>query len=174
MINFTPFPVLTTERLMLKQPDIKDADIYFFLRSDKRVNQHVKRNTPKTLQDAQDFIQHILKLARDNEAINWAICWKETGEMMGSICLWNFSEDLKTGEVGYDLHPDFQGKGIMSEALKAVLDFGFNTLDFHQIEAYTQYQNESSVGLLRKHHFQLVEGKRDEGNADNRVFELKK
>ncbi len=106
-------------------------------------------------------IAHI-QLLDDNlktdKAISWGITTKESNVLIGSICLWNFSEDKKTAEVGYDLDPKFQGKGIMSEALKAVLDFGFNQRGFETIEAYTDYRNIPSKKLLKLHSFCLPKG----------------
>lgn len=120
-------------------------------------------------------IAHI-QLLNDNlktdKAISWGITTKESNDLIGSICLWNFSEDKKTAEVGYDLDPEFQGKGIMSEALKAVLDFGFNQRGFETIEAYTDYRNISSKKLLKLHGFIPSEDKKDVDNQDNRVYYL--
>ena len=61
--------------------------------------------------------------------------------MIGSICLWNFSEDRKVAEIGYDLDPKYQRKGIMTESINAVLNFGFRKLSLEKIEAFTQKQN---------------------------------
>lgn len=64
--------------------------------------------------------------------------------------MWNFSKNNKTSEVGYDLNPIFQGKGIMNEALKSVVDFGFSKLNLNKIEEFTHKENESSKRLLKK------------------------
>jgi len=86
----------------------------------------------------------------------------------------NFSEDRKTAEVGYELLPNYHRKGIMSEALKAVLNFGFNELYLNEILAFTNKFNENSKSLLLKNNFTLEEGRVDEGFPDNLVFSLKK
>lgn len=59
--------------------------------------------------------------------------------------MWNFSKNNKTSEVGYDLNPIFQRKGIMNEALKSVVDFGFSKLNLNKIEEFTHKENESSL-----------------------------
>lgn len=71
--------------------------------------------------------------------------------------MWNFSKDNKKAEVGYDLNPLFQRKGIMSEALKSILGFGFNNLNLDKIDAFTHKKNESSKKLLEKNGFILLE-----------------
>ena len=88
--------------------------------------------------------------------------------------MWNFSQDNKKAEVGYDLNPLFQRKGIMSEALKNIIAFGFNELRLNKIEAFTHKENESSKNLLEKNGFILMEQKKDEKNRSNLIFEIEK
>ncbi|WP_239001346.1 GNAT family N-acetyltransferase [Elizabethkingia anophelis] len=83
------------------------------------------------------------------------------------------SADRKTAEVGYDLKPLYHGKGIMSEALVAVIEFGFSTLGLDKIEAFTSRYNEASKSLLLKHNFILNPERTDEDNLDNLIFELR-
>ena len=92
--------------------------------------------------------------------------------MIGNIVLWNFSKDRKTAEVGYDLSPEFQGQGIMDEAMKAVLHFGFNQLKLELVEAFTSKQNESSKKLLLRNYFKLNASRKDSDDEDNIIFEL--
>lgn len=94
--------------------------------------------------------------------------------MIGSICLWNFSNNLKTAEVGYSLYPEFQNKGIMSEALKSVIDYGFNELKLDKIEAFTHSKNEPSKKLLEKNGLQINHNRKDENNSFNTIFEIEK
>ena len=172
--NFTPFPILKTERLILRQTSIDDCDEVLFLRSNKEVNKYVKRPTPHNLKDAQIFVGKITKGIQNGENIYWCITLKESNKMIGSISLWNFSEDKKTGEVGYDLNPKHQNIGIMSEALNYIVNFGFNTLNLNKIEAFTHHSNESSKKLLTKQNFVHIKHRADEDNADNIIYELKK
>jgi len=170
--NFTPFPVLTSTRLKLRHLSVDDAADIFFLRADAEVNKYIDRPAPNHLDDARAFANKINEGIENGDHIYWAITQIDSDQMIGSICLWQFSDDRKTGETGYDLHPDFQGKGIMSEALKMVLNYGFNTLGLDKIEAFTHYANEASKQLLLKNHFILVPNKKDEYNANNLIFEV--
>ncbi|WP_298508869.1 GNAT family N-acetyltransferase [uncultured Kordia sp.] len=168
------FPEIQTERLLLKRLGNADWEIISFLRSDKTVNEFVKRPSAETKEKALAFIEKINNGIDNQLLYYWKITEKDASEMIGSICLWNFSEDKKTAEVGYDLHPKHQGKGIMNETLKGIIEFGFQKLNLDLIEAYTHRQNESSKKLLKKNGFTLIEGKIDPDNADNSVYELKK
>ena len=94
--------------------------------------------------------------------------------MIGNICLWNLSEDCKTAELGYDLIPEYQGEGIMDEAVKAVLHFGFNQLKLELVEAFTSKQNESSKKLLLRNQFVWNASRKDPENDDNIIYELHK
>lgn len=168
------FPEIQTERLLLTRLQNTDWEMISFLRSDKNVNEFVKRPNAETKEKALEFIDKISKGIDSQALYYWKITEKEIPEMIGSICLWNFSEDGKTAEVGYDLSPEYQGKGIMNESLKSVTEFGFQKLNLDLIEAYTHGQNKSSKKLLERNGFTLVEGKKDIDNADNIVYELKK
>jgi len=138
------------------------------------VNRFVQRVSPKTNYDALDFILTIKKRVQNNETFYFGITYKNQQNLLGTICLYRFSEDRTEAEVGYELLPDYHRKGIMSEALSAVLDFGFNELNLKEILAFTNMFNENSKALLLKHDFVLQEGRTDEGFPDNLVFSLKR
>lgn len=165
---------LETERLILKPIDESHVEDILKIRSNEVVNLFVKRIPPKTNYDALDFILTIKRRIENKETVYWGISLKNQTHLIGTICLWNFSEDRKEAEVGYELLPDYHRKGLMSETLQAVLNFGFNELNLLEIVAMTNKFNENSKSLLLKHHFLLQEGRTDEGFPDNLVFSLKK
>lgn len=165
---------LETERLILKNINETHVEDILRIRSNEVTNQFVKRNSPKNNYDALQFILTIKEKTQNNQTVYFGIAFKDQPNLIGTICLWNFSEDRKTAEVGYELLPDYHRKGIMSEALKAVLALGFNELNLHEILAFTNKFNENSQGLLLKYNFVLEEGRTDEGFPDNIVFSLKK
>jgi ribosomal-protein-alanine N-acetyltransferase len=173
-MNFSPFPILKTKRLLLTNLGLSDNHEILFLRSDPEVNKFISRPTPANLADADAFINKIAAGIEKGENIYWKISTKESNKMIGAISLWQFSDDLKTAEIGYDLHPDFQGKGLMSEAMNAVLNFGFNTLNFEDIEAYTHRDNHPSRHLLVGKGFKLIKDKVDPGNLNNIIYSLPK
>jgi len=170
-MKFKPFPQLKTERLVLRELLKSDWKRVSYLRTDPIVNQFVIRSNADTKEKAIDFIERTKLSIKNSELIQWSISLKNDFEMIGSICLWNFSEDRKTAEIGYDLDLKFHNKGIMNEAMKAVLKFGFNELRFEKIEAFTQQNNEASTKLLRKNKFVLNKDRFDEDNPKNIIFE---
>ena len=143
-----PFPALSTDRLQLRQPELSDAPAIFAIRANDQVNKHLDREPAKTVDDARAFIEKINAGIARNEAFYWVITFEET--LIGTICLWQFSEKPSKAEIGFELHPDFQGKGFMQEALAAVLEFGFSELKLNFIEGYTNLKNAGSIKLMEK------------------------
>lgn len=169
---FKPFPTLVTERLSLTPMTNSDIPQIFFLRSDAVVNKYVKRETPATIDDALAWLKKVEAKIENDETVNWAIRLKEQDEMIGSICLWNFSEDRKTAEIGYDLHPDYHGKGIMSQSMDAVTSYGRQTLGLDAILAFTQNNNDASRQLLVSKGFEVDLNQHDSENDANMVYAL--
>ena len=158
-LEFVSFPDLSTNRLFLRQLRTSDDTEIFGLRSDERVNAFLDRPKATTLDDARVFIEKINRGILNKEWFYWAITLKEetsenkVGKLIGTICLWNISAEKECAETGYELHPDYQGKGIMKEAMAAVIDFCFERLQLRRIEAFTHKDNGTSSRLLEKFHF---------------------
>lgn len=166
------FPKLESARLSLRKLEEADYEQIIYLRSDAEVNRFVKRPKAENREDAITFIEKINLQFLSGKSIYWVITQKGAEEMLGSICLWNFSEDGTTAELGYDLAPAAQGNGFMDEALKRILKFGFKEAGFQKIEAFTQKNNEASVKLLKKNHFTQNPERSDPDNSLNIIFEL--
>lgn len=156
-LNFTPFPVISTERLLLRSLNLEDDNEVLFLRSDVRILKYLDIPIAKNVNDARNFINKINDNIINNQCIYWGITNKKENKLIGTICLWNFSEDNFTAFIGYVLHPDFQGQGIMQEAFIEILNYGFKHLKLKSIEADVDPNNSKSVQLLKKNNFILKE-----------------
>ncbi len=167
------FQTLETNRLQLRKPIEEDAPQIFYLRSNDTVNQYILRAKQKDLKEAVSFINDRNNDIENGKIYYWAITLKGSEELIGSICLWNFSEDKTVSEIGYDLHPDYFQKGIMTEAIQEIINFGFNKLQLKNIEAFTHKENCSSVKLLEKNGFIYDLLRVDEGFPHNHIFVLK-
>lgn len=153
ILKFSPFPELRAERIILRKLSPDDAGEILFLRSNENVNKYIDRPPAKNIEDAVAFINKVNIGIANDKWIYWAICFKDNPELIGTICLWNLNEEEKKAEVGYELNPGQQGKGIALEALTKVVDFGFNVLYAEKIEAYTHKENIPSTKLLEKLNF---------------------
>lgn len=138
---------------MLRQLVSGDDNEIFALRSNDTVNKYLGRNPSKSIDDAKAFIQAITKNIESNNSIYWVITLNGTDKLIGTICLFHFSDDNLKAEIGYELLPDFQGKGIMQEAISKVIDFGIRHIGLTSIEAYTHSENQTSTRLLEKFNF---------------------
>ncbi|WP_419870303.1 GNAT family N-acetyltransferase [Chryseobacterium sp. CT-SW4] len=165
---------LETERLILKEINESHVDDILRIRSNDFINKFVDRISPQSNYEALDFILTIKRKAENRETVYLGISYKDQPTVIGTICLWNFSEDGKTAEVGYELLPEYHRQGIMSEALNSVLNYGFDELNLQEILAFTHRDNESSKALLLKYGFIWEEDKKDEEVPANLVFSLKK
>jgi ribosomal-protein-alanine N-acetyltransferase len=152
-VNFTPFPNLTTDRLILRQLKIEDENEIFVLRTDERVNKFLERIKPESLAKVREIIQKLNDGVSRNESCYWVITLKNESKVIGAIGLWNISRRDSAAEIGYELNPDFHGKGIMQEALSKVIKFGFETMNLQFIKAYTSANNHNSIKLLVKNNF---------------------
>lgn len=148
--SFTPFPILTTERLTLRQLAIADEQEIFTLRSDSEINKYLDRQISNTIDDARNFINKINEHVSKNDSLYWAITLSGSNTLVGTICLFGFSDEHNKCEIGYELLTDFQGQGIMKEAAQKVIDYAFNSIQVQKIEAFFHRDNQNSIKLLEK------------------------
>lgn len=153
--NFTPFPVLETERLILRDMKDEDAADFFTLRSDENVMKYIARPRAKTTEDALALIHRIRNTIQANDGINWGITLKNEDKIVGSVGLVRFKKENYRAELGYLLSPHLQRKGIMSEAIHAVLNYGFKVIGLHSVEAIIDPENIASASILLKNNFKL-------------------
>lgn len=139
-------PVLTTERLTLRQLQLTDAQEIFLLRSDAAINKYLNRQLCHNIDEAIGFINKIT----ENNALYWAITFSNKNVLLGTICLFDFDAENNSCEIGFELLTNLQGQGIMMEAAKKVIAYAFNTIEVKKIKAFTHEHNAASVKLLQK------------------------
>ncbi len=151
--NFNPFPELFTERLSLRQITHDDVNEIFFLRADEQVMQYIDRPRAAMIEDANRFIEMVNDATFNNTDVTWGICTKNDNRVIGYLGFWRIKPDHHRAEIGYALHPDWHRKGVASEAVKAVLDYGFTVMNLHSVEACVNPANNASIRLLERHGF---------------------
>jgi ribosomal-protein-alanine N-acetyltransferase len=152
-INFTPFPNLETERLYLRRVAKEDVNEIFALRSDKQTMKYIPRPLVKTNEDALAHIAMIDEKIENNEGINWAITLKKDLKLIGLIGHYRIKPEHFRAEIGYMLLPEYHGKGIITEATKATVKYGFEIMKLHSIEAIIDPENLASEKVLQKSGF---------------------
>jgi ribosomal-protein-alanine N-acetyltransferase len=152
-INFTPFPNLETERLTLRRVDKNDASPILELRSDVETMKYIPRPLLKSTEEALEHIALIDAKIENSEGINWAITLKNDSKLIGIISFYRIKPEHFRAEIGYMLLPDFSGKGIISEAINEVVNYGFNEMHLHSVEGIIDPNNLASAKVLQKNGF---------------------
>ncbi|RYG16933.1 MAG: N-acetyltransferase [Chitinophagaceae bacterium] len=152
--NFNQFPIIHTERLLLREHSINDAGTLFKIRRNIDVMQYIHREQPQTIEEVETLITAINNGFEQRQTIAWVICLKENpSEMIGSIGYWRTNLANYRAEIGYMISPEYWRKGLVSEALRATVDFGFEEMNLHSIHGNIDPSNEASRRILVKHGF---------------------
>lgn len=146
---------LRTERLVLKKMEVSDSSSLFKIWSDSEVTRFMNIYSLTDESQAIEIIEMLDGLYQEDKAIRYSIIQSESNQIIGS-CGYNSLdfENLKA-EIGYDLGKEYWGNGFASEAIPALLDYAFNTLNLNRIEAKVEPENSNSIRLLEKLHFQF-------------------
>jgi ribosomal-protein-alanine N-acetyltransferase len=147
---FTEFPLLTTNRLFLRQLQPSDAEALFAIKSNVEVTKHYGQEPHKSIDDSLGWIQRLHESYAQRQDIAWCMTLAGEDRLIGVITLWNLDPGYHCGELGYELHPAYEKRGIMTEAVTAVLTFGFTDLGLHRVEATPFADNPASKNLLLK------------------------
>lgn len=150
---FKSFPILETERLVLRQLSDDDRHEIFKLRSDELIHKYLARPLAETIMDAQTFIKRVNDGFADKNIFYWGISLKGDKKIIGTICLWKISKELSQAEAGYELLHEHQGHGYINEAFSRVIKFAFEELGLCIIEAEVAPGNQRSVKVLKKFNF---------------------
>lgn len=154
-INFNPCPKLETNRLLIRQVTENDAEALFVLRTEDRIMKFINRPRPQNVEEVKGLIQTINQKIAENVGINWGMYLKSAPDVLiGMISFHRIEKEHYRAEIGYLLHPNYWGQGIVSEGVAALLDFGFNELGFNSIEAHIRPENGASRQVLLKNRFE--------------------
>lgn len=162
--------ILISERLTLRKLSINDSEEILQLRSNTEINKFLDRKPSKTVEDALNFINNIIE-NENEELFYWVITKTGEDKLIGTICLFEFSGNLKKCEIGYELLPEYQHQGIMIEAIENVKEYALKILELKTIDAITHKDNQSSNKLLQKLNFKKVENS-VEHNSNLILFRL--
>ena len=152
-INFHPFQNLETERLYLRRIDENDVEEDFALRSNPEIMKYIPRPLAKTKEDALEHIGMIEDKIVNNTGINWGITIKGNNKIIGIIGHYRIQPENHRAEIGYMSLPEYNGKGYITEAIKAVVEYGFEQMNLHSIEAIIDPDNIASERVLQKNGF---------------------
>lgn len=147
---FDNFPVIKTERLLLREIRIADAAKIYDMRASGRVNQFIARNNMNEINAAVSLVEKTNLAYQNRTAIGWAGILRDNSDIIGT-CGYN-SIDFQNlrAEIGGELSVDYWGKNIALEAVCAIVKFGMETMNLHTIEAKVSPGNRGSIFILEK------------------------
>ena len=150
----TVIPIIDADAIRLRALESKDiADIHDIY-SDEIAMEYWGSPPTSSAEQSRQLLNRDLKAVEDGQAMTWAIELKETGKLIGKCILWQYSECNQRAEVGYILSRDYWRRGLMTQALQAMIDYAFTSLEIHRLEADTDDNNNGSLALLEKLGFQ--------------------
>ena len=154
--SLSSFPQLETERLLLRETTLQDAEAFFAVFSDPSVTQFHALDTFTSIKEAMSttgyaygVIERRAKRFERGDAIRWGIARKQDNVLIGS-CGFTWNRQEHTAEVGYELASTFWRQGIMTEALHTILQFGFKKMGLRFVVAQVMLDNIASKKLLEK------------------------
>lgn len=154
--DFSETPSLETQRLVLRRITRDDHRDWMAVWNSLGVLDYLvdfARNPDD--EDGQEIIRWAEKIFAEQSGIRWAIALKPSDRLIGTCGFHIYNRHNRRAEIGYELHSDYWRRGIMSEALGALLRFCFDGLKLHRVEADVTEGNAASAALLKKMGFTL-------------------
>lgn len=144
------FPILETERLILREITKNDVDAIFSCFSNDDVTRYYGQETLEKIEQAEAFVDFFINSYKEKRGIRWGIERKGNQGIIGTIGFNAWSPKHKRAEIGYEIHPEYWGKGYTFEAVSKVIQFGFDEFGLTRIGAVVFIDNEASNNLLTK------------------------
>lgn len=148
--NLDSFPEIHTARLILRQVKTTDVDSIFRLRNESVSGEFTARPPFESKKEALELIEKMADAYHNSNGISWAITQKGNDMMIGSTGFWRIERENYRAEIGYAILPEFENRGIMTEACLAIIKYGFDHLTIHSIEANIHPRNIASERILQK------------------------
>ncbi len=150
-LDFSPFPILETDRLILQEITDAHAPALFEMRTDPTIMRYIDRPIPTSIEEVKELIQKMATMKSAGEGISWGIFKKDNPSVkIGNIGLYRIIAAHYRAEIGYMLTTNEHQKGIMFEAMQKVIEFGFSQIQLHSMEANINPANLASKKLLEK------------------------
>jgi len=143
-------PVITANGIVLRPITDTDTAALFHHFSNDTVTRYMDIPSFSDISEASQIIHLFHENLAKGTGMRWAITIPGHPELVGTCGLHNLNKAHYKGEVGYDLHPDYWGKGIMTNAIHEVLLYAFDQLQLNRVEAFVDPANTSSSNLLRR------------------------
>jgi ribosomal-protein-alanine N-acetyltransferase len=143
-------PTLEMERLILRKMAPSDAEAVFAYASDPEVTRYVIWETHRSIEDSRAFLELESSKRESGGEPEWGIVYKGDHRLIGTCGIVSWDPDHARAELGYVLSRDYWGRGLMAEAVRAVISFGFQRMNLNRIEARCTAENAASARVMEK------------------------
>lgn len=147
---FSNIPTLQTERLNLRRLMVADAEDMFEYSKNKEVTEYLTWDAHPDVMYTREYLEYLGGHYNIGDFFDWAVVLVGEDKMIGTCGFTRFDYNNNSGEIGYVINPAYWGQGIAQEAVNAVMDFGFETLNLHRIEAKFIMGNTASMRVMEK------------------------
>lgn len=148
-------PTIETERLLLRKITLNDASDMFEYGSDPQVSEYTTWSTHTSIEDTKYFIRSLLKMYKRRELVDWGIVHKAEKKFIGTCGYVEWSMTHSRAEMGYAISRKYWNQGYMSEAVNAIMEFGFREMLLNRIQAKCKVSNIGSARVMEKVGMQL-------------------
>ncbi|HNT30147.1 MAG TPA: GNAT family N-acetyltransferase [bacterium] len=147
---FKNLPTLETEHLLLRSMKLSDAEDMFDYAADEQVTRYLTWTPHQSVDDSRKFLEYVLSRYDKGEPENWGMELKESSTFIGTCGFMEIIREHNRAEIGYAMSRSYWGKGLMTEAVKAAINFGFETLGLNRIQARCDVPNIGSARVMEK------------------------
>ena len=143
-------PTLETDRLILRKMSLDDAEAVFAYASDPEVSRYVIWETHRSIEESRAFLKLAIAKYENGGEPDWGIIYKGDHRLLGTCGIAAWEPDHARAELGYVLSRDYWGRGLMAEAVRAMIRFGFDRMKLNRVEARCIAENTASARVMEK------------------------
>ena len=151
------YPTIETERLILRGPKTSDLQLVYDIHSDPDVMRYYGVLPYDSEEKAQKHLDWLISLHTEKKGLRPVITIKGEDTYIGDVGYYDYEKKHNRAEIGYILGKDHWGKGIMTEALEAMLRYGFKRMNLNRVQALIDPRNKASMRVAEKQGF-MYEG----------------
>jgi ribosomal-protein-alanine N-acetyltransferase len=147
---FGNLPELRTERLKLRRMTLRDAADMFAYASDPDVTRYTSWQPHRSIDDSRAQLARVLARYERGEVAGWGVEHRADARFIGTAGYMRWDVEDRCAEVGFAISRTYWGRGLMTEALRAIVDFGFERMQLNRIEAHCATENIGSYRVMEK------------------------
>jgi ribosomal-protein-alanine N-acetyltransferase len=163
---------MKTKRLIIRPLCFDDVEDIFAMRKDPIMCTYTDSIPDEFIEDTIKYMDKVITGHNEEKWEIYSILKKDDLKVIGTVSLWNFSDDKKVCEIGFGINTIYQGNGYMKESLEKIVEYAFTELKLEHLEAYTHVKNTPSRKLLESCGFIFESTILEEGVFTTKSYEM--